>query len=244
LIHEQQFWRDYREVLLAGAPSVSWHAFELAGPMFYRSYLEVSAGRPLVVLMPHMGCFVSGLFHLHQYSPRDRPLCAFRRSAGPAQTARLFERLGESGPPVVLLDERRHAAVSAYACLRRGGVVFSFIDSPPDSIARSACEPVDLFAVPAALPDGPIRLAVATGAQLVFLSVSASGPRRLRITLSELLDPTLEPDQQCALDIARRWMAAQLERAIVTSPSEWLNWPLLGELWKQGIWRAQNPTTP
>jgi hypothetical protein len=244
LIHEQQFWCDYREVLGTGAPGVRWHAFELAGPMFYRSYVEMSAGRPLVVLLPHMGCYVSGLFHLHQYSPRDRPLCAFRRSVGPAQTARLFERLGEVGPPVTLLDERHHAAVSAYACLRRGGVVFSFIDAPLDSIDRPACDPVDLFAVPAALPDGPIRLAVATGAQLVFLTVSASGPQRLRIKFSEPLDPTLEPDQQCALDIARRWMAAQLECAIATSPTEWLNWPVLGELWKQGTWQAQNPTTP
>jgi len=243
LIHEQQFWRDYREVLRTGVPSVRWNAFELAGPMFYRSYVETSAGRPLVVLMPHMGCFVSGLFHLHQYSPRDRPLCAFRRSAGPAQTALLFERLGDSGPPVTLLDERRHAAVSAYACLRRGGVVFAFIDTPLDSIAGSTCDPVDLFAVPAALPDGPIRLAVAAGALLGFVFVSASGPRRLRITFSDPIDLTTEPDQQCVLDIARRWMAAQLECAIATSPTEWLNWPLLGELWRQGTCPVRN-TTP
>jgi hypothetical protein len=39
-------------------------------------------------------------------------------------------------------------------------------------------------------------------------------------------------------------MAAQLELAIATSPTEWLNWPVLGELWKQGTWQAQNPTTP
>jgi lauroyl/myristoyl acyltransferase len=244
LDHERRFRRDYLQVLQTGAPDPRWHAFELAGPMFYRTYVEMSAGRPLVMLMPHMGCFVSGLFHLHQYSPWDRPLCAFRRSAGPAQTARLFERLGESGPPVALLDERRHAAVSAYACLRRGGVVFSFIDSPLDSIAARACDPVDLFAVPTALPDGPIRLAVAAGALLGFVFVSASGPRRLRITFSDPIDPRAEPDQQCALDIARRWMAAQLECAVATSPTEWLNWPLLGELWKQGTWQAQNPTTP
>jgi len=243
LDHEQQFWRDYREVLRTGAPGIRWDAFELAGPMFYRSYGELArSGRPLVLLMPHIGCFVSGLFHLHRYSPLDRPLCAFRRSAGPAQTARLFDRLGELGPSVALLDESRDAAVHAYSCLRRGGVLFSFIDAPIDSDIEPLCDPVELFAVPAALPDGPIRLAVATGALLGFVFVSGSGPRRLRITFSDPIDLTSEPDQQCAVNVARRWMAAQLECAIATSPTEWLNWPLLGEMWRQGTCRALNST--
>lgn len=243
LDHERRFWRDYREVLRTGVPDARWHGFELAGPMFYRCYAELAGpGRPLVLLMPHMGCFVSALFHLHRYSPTDRPLCAFRRAGGPAETAQLFEKLGNSGPLVELLDERGHAAVSAYACLRRGGVVFSFIDAPLDSIAGPACDPVDLFAMPAALPDGPIRLAVAAGALLGFMFVSDSGPRRLRITFSDPIDLTTEPDQQRALDVARRWMATQLERAIASAPTEWLNWPLLGEMWKQGTCPARNST--
>ncbi len=244
LDHERRFSRDYREVLRTGAPGIGWDAFELAGPMFYRSYGELAhPGRPLVVLMPHMGCFVSGLFHLHRYSPSNRPLCAFRRSEGPVQTARLFERLGDSGPSVALLDESCDAAVRAYTCLRRGGVLFSFIDAPihPDSVP--SCDPVELFAMSAALPDGPIRLAVATGALLGFVFVSGSGPRCLRITFSDPIDLTSEPDQQRALGVARRWMAAQLECAITASPTEWLNWPLLGEMWKQGTWRARNLTS-
>ena len=244
LDHERRFSRDYREVLRTGAPGMGWNAFELAGPMFYRSYGELARpGRPLVVLMPHMGCFVSGLFHLHRYSPSNRPLCAFRRSDGPVQTARLFEALGDSGPAVVLLDECHDAAVRAYACLRRGGVLFSFIDAPIHSDSVPSCDPVELFAVPAALPDGPIRLAVATGALLGFVFVSGSGLRRLRITFSDLIDLTSEPDQHHALGVARRWMATQLECAIVASPTEWLNWPLLGEMWKQGTWRARNLTS-
>ena len=157
--------------------------------------------------------------------------------------ASLFESLDSVDPRAPLAARMRPRSLDEFAgqghLVGEGRPLRRAITT--DSVP--SCDPVELFAVPAALPDGPIRLAVATGALLGFVFVSGSGLRRLRITFSDLIDLTSEPDQHHALGVARRWMATQLECAIVASPTEWLNWPLLGEMWKQGTWRARNLTS-
>lgn len=231
--YERRFARDVTTVLALGRPEPTW-AFQMTGPMFYGSYGELAApGQPLVVLMPHFGCFVSGLFHLHRYAPRDRPLVALRRAGGPEQTGRLFARLGDAGPAVCLLNDDSAAAARAYAALRRGGVLFAFIDAPA---ARG--EPATLFGLPALLADGPLRLGAVVGARATLLTVTEVSERRLEVALTDPVELTSDGVKEGV-----RWLARNLERAIGRAPAQWLNWIYLGELWKRGAERARTTTS-
>lgn len=238
--HRSTFRRDLRESLEIGAVSRRWRSVDLTGPMFYRTYAELADDDgPLVILMPHLGCFVSGLFFLHRYAPTDRPLCGIRRSEDEALVRRLFARLGDVGPRVSSLSGDDGAAVRASAILRRRGVLFAFVDVPePGAFGRTGAV-TELFGVPAALAQGAIRLACLTGARLGFLSVSSPTPDQLLIRMAEPLDASVLP-----IDAAAGWAARELERVIADAPAEWSNWALLGEMWRLGTCGAEpTPST-
>lgn len=230
--HGRQFSRDADRLQRGGSVTSAWQEIEVRGPMFYGSYAEVAEpDQALVIVMPHLGCYASALFHLHQFSPLDRPVCAWRHPVARSGHTGVFAGLENVGPPVGLLEGDDGGAVRALSALRHGGVLVSFVD-----VIGGRADPVELFGKPAVLSDAAVRVGRLARAALVFVHVTGVH-RRLYINISEPRNLAGSTTAETMI-----WIAEQLEGAIREAPEQWLHWLLLGEMWKQGTY--QRDVTP
>jgi KDO2-lipid IV(A) lauroyltransferase len=111
------------------------------------------------------------------------------------------------------------AAIALARRLRAGGLVAVQIDRAPVA-ARSRA--VTLFGEPARVPEGPLRLAMLTGAPMVPAFVARSGFRRYEVTVRPpvvLARTATEAD----LDRAASHLAGELETFVRAHPTEWFH---------------------
>jgi lauroyl/myristoyl acyltransferase len=103
--------------------------------------------------------------------------------------------------------------------LRRGGAVALQIDRFPPAIRTRR---VSLLGAPGAIPEGPLRLAAASGAPIVPVFTARSGYRSYLIDVRPpVFLPRRPTDAQ--LDEAAETLARELERFLRAHPTQWLD---------------------
>ena len=111
------------------------------------------------------------------------------------------------------------AALALSAQLRAGGVVALQIDRAPAAVRSRG---VALFGEPARLPEGPLRLAMLTGAPIVPAFVARSGFRRYEVTVRPPLVLS-RASTDADLDAAARRLATELETFVRVHPTQWFH---------------------
>jgi lauroyl/myristoyl acyltransferase len=103
--------------------------------------------------------------------------------------------------------------------LREGGVVALQIDRAPRGVRTRA---VTLFDRPGTVPEGPLRLAMLTGAPIVPVFVARSGHRRYEVIASApiRLERSARDED---LDAAAQTLAARLEAFVRAHPTQWFH---------------------
>lgn len=118
--------------------------------------------------------------------------------------------------------------IGLYRALRRGEMVGLAADRGLEASTRC----VEFFGAPAELPEGPVRLALSTGAPVV----PAFGLRLADDTFLARVEPALElprtGDQEADLAAGMELVADFLERVVAQHPEQWLltkpAWPMDG----------------
>lgn len=183
---------------------------------------SLAAGRGLIFALPHSGnwdtCGVWLVAHhgtfttvaerLQPESLFDR-FVAYRESLG----FEVFPLTGGEQPPLAVLAER----------LRAGGIVCLLGDR---DLSRHGV-PVTFFGEPTRMPAGPARLAVDTGAALVAVQHSYTGPATSRIALTPIeVTDVAETTQR---------LADAYAAGIASAPADW---HMLQPLW-EADWSAE-----
>lgn len=123
------------------------------------------------------------------------------------------------GLRVVHVGEDPLSALPLVKHLRDGGVVALQVNRVPRG-ARA--REVTMFGARAWVPEGPIRLAVMTGAPLLPVFVARTGHRRYEVTTS----PAIRLERAAtaeALDVAAQELAGRLERFVRAHPTQWFH---------------------
>jgi KDO2-lipid IV(A) lauroyltransferase len=103
--------------------------------------------------------------------------------------------------------------------LRSGGVVALQLDRTSPGIRTRR---VSLFGRPATLPEGPLRLASASGAPIVPAFASRVGNRRYEIQIEPALRLPRRPSE-AELDAASQRLADSLATFVRARPTQWFN---------------------
>lgn len=186
----------------------------------------VERQRPAVVLGPHTSNFDLAAVALGTHG---FPMQMISYSAPPGGYELQNEMRTNAGYIVTPADGQ--AAKTALKRLRAGGLVCTGVDRPLPEASPAA--PVRFFGRPTALPTGYARLALATDAQLLFISTESTGPARYRISGPEVVElvRTGNRRQDAVLNAER--VLALAEEVIRARPEEWMMffpvWPELLE---------------
>jgi KDO2-lipid IV(A) lauroyltransferase len=115
------------------------------------------------------------------------------------------------GDPLSALPLARH--------LREGGAVALQIDRAP---AGMRTREVTMFGAPARIPEGPLRLAAATGAPVLPVFAARLGYRRYLVDVRPPVRLAHRPNQE-DLDRAAQQLAASLEAFVKPRPTQWFH---------------------
>src|SRR5262249_132964 len=103
--------------------------------------------------------------------------------------------------------------------LRSGGVVALQIDRvPPGLRARS----VMLFGAPGRVPEGPLRLAMWTGAPLVPVFAARTGYRCYEVVVHDPIRIARSADE-AEVDAAGQRLADAMQRFVQAHPTQWFH---------------------
>ena len=103
--------------------------------------------------------------------------------------------------------------------LRDGGVVALQVDRAPRGIRTRA---VTLFGEPGTIPEGPLRLAILTGAPIVPVFVARTGHRRYEVVASAPVRLKRNASEG-ELDAAAQELVARLEAFVRAHPTQWFH---------------------
>jgi KDO2-lipid IV(A) lauroyltransferase len=113
-----------------------------------------------------------------------------------------------------------------YRVLKRGGMIALAADRGIDVSTRK----VDFFGVPARLPEGPVRLALRTGAALVPGFGLRLPDDSFQVCIEPPLDLPNTGDREADIAAGMEMMVDMLERHISKHPEQWLMakpvWPM------------------
>lgn len=184
---------------------------------------RMAAGEGVVVVTGHLGNWELAGTYLAQ---RGVPLSAVvKRQRNGRFDAWLADTRRRLGMDSIYMDDARVLP----ALLARGRTVVLIADQD----ARSRGLAVTFFGRPASTFRGPVRLALRTGAPLVFASLVRNGDR-YRLTAETMHEesaaPAAYPTREAELELTRRWVAA-LERRVRESPQQYF-W--FHRRWKSG----------
>lgn len=182
------------------------------------------AGRGVIVVSAHLGNIdIVAQAPLAYGIPIMGPVMHVQ----PERLFRYTRKLREShGMRLIPIDGPLIQVVRA---LKRGELV----GLPIDRVTGDSARAVDLFGAPTCLPDGPLRLALRTGAAVLPAFAERLPDDTFVIHVEPPLDirntGDLEADIACAMEQATRIM----ERHIARNPGQWLNaarlWPEDGD---------------
>lgn len=195
---------------------------------------ERAAGRPVLVLSGHLGCWeLHGAWLGRALAARGSgPLHVVTGTVrNPAVDRWLSRRRGSFG---LSLLRREDGAGPLLACLRAGGVAAILVDqnTAVDSV------PAPFFGRPAPTPTGPARLAVGLQATVVVTAMARSADGRGHEVWHA---PPWRADgagsRQEAVAACLQWTNSHLEARIRRNPAEWV--------WYHRRWNTEAaPTAP
>ncbi|MDQ2952126.1 MAG: lysophospholipid acyltransferase family protein [Chloroflexota bacterium] len=211
-------WRglvtNYYELLLAG----TWTAAEVRERVRLSGAEDVdrarSAGRGVIVMFVHAGPF-EALSALARLRPEWMLATLVERMRDPRTHALMHDIRERSGLYVIPVDRLRHAVRHVL----NGAVLLIGADR---DATRSGLS-VELFGVPAHLPDGAVQLALRLDAPL-FLAHAVRGPGR-RPHYDAVVRPiTVQrtPDRQADVLRAVQATARAIEEIIAADPDQWV----------------------
>jgi KDO2-lipid IV(A) lauroyltransferase len=102
--------------------------------------------------------------------------------------------------------------------LKRGEVVAL----PCDRVIADNTREIEFFGSPALLPDGPMRLALRTGAALVPAFATRLPGDTFKIQIEPPLELQRSADHEADIDAGMKQVARVMERHISRDPSQWL----------------------
>lgn len=181
-------------------------------------------GEPVVLAPIHMGIFPFALTVLLWRYFAGRRVLILRARDDLEENNIGMERIAEIASEMRILNTRDESAfLEAMRFARKGGVVISLIDLPPDygSPART-----QLFGEPASIALGLDAMARMLKAVVVPLAV-VSSLRGETVALGqpfEVIDTSAEARAELALHLGR-----QIERFVALSPAQWHMWARLSE---------------
>jgi KDO2-lipid IV(A) lauroyltransferase len=103
--------------------------------------------------------------------------------------------------------------------LRGGGVVALQIDRAP---AQIRSRPVTLFGAPASIPEGPMRLAMLTGAPLLPIFAARTGYREYEVVASAPIRLSRRATGH-ELDAAAQALADAMQAFVRARPTQWFH---------------------
>jgi phosphatidylinositol dimannoside acyltransferase len=103
--------------------------------------------------------------------------------------------------------------------LRRGGAVALQIDRAPTS---SRSRRVIIFGAPGRVPEGPLRLAMLTGAPIVPVFAARNGHRRYEVRLHEPIR-VARAAGEAELDVAAQRLADAMQAFVRARPTQWFH---------------------
>lgn len=192
----------------------------------------IQEGKGLIIATAHLGHWDLGLKLLQIC---DRPVHAVMLSQDPVEVTRYADEARENPRlRVHQLGSTPMLGVELMLALKRGEIVAIQTDRPVGQRVMST----PLFGAPAALPTGPVELAMATGAPILPVFILLDGSRRYRILTREPMRFQRSDGQapEASLRAAMSRMAAMLESVISRYPDQWFNF--------YDVWPQPSPDVP
>lgn len=188
-------------------------------------HLEALRGRGVLLLTGHFGNFELLGAHLSRLNPVDfvvKPL------SNPRVEALVADLRGRAGVGVIPLGG---SLKNVFRSLRAGRWVALLADQD----ARRHGVFVPFFGRLASTPEGPARLALQTGAPIVFGTIRRRPDGRHRIDVDPPHAPG-GPADEAGVVALTAWHAARLEREVRAAPEHWF--------WLHRRWKTPPPATP
>ncbi len=108
--------------------------------------------------------------------------------------------------------------IGLFRALKAGGVIGLAADR---DVADSSIE-VDFFGAPTHLPDGPVRVALRTGAALIPAFAIRLPDNSFQVTIEPALDLQRTGDREADVMAGMKLVVAAMERHIAQHPEQWL----------------------
>ncbi|MGH9868682.1 MAG: hypothetical protein ACREAA_11040 [Candidatus Polarisedimenticolia bacterium] len=231
------WWRAYRVFVSFSRFMVAYASLRRFGPAWLWDQLDgekdaravvhraLEKGHGAILLTMHIGQWDMGLSLLGHLGV---PVHVVMRPDEPLEVSRLAsEARGHPGLRVHHVGASPLLGVELMAALVRGEIVAV----QGDRAAGADVHPTPLFGLPAPLPTGPVRLALATGAPIVpVFTLLAPGDRFRLIALPPLELPRQRGEGlDAALREAMPRLAGIMESVIASHSDQWFNfydvWP-------------------
>ncbi len=204
------------EILAAGSPRSRPPSAVIWGEPYVMDAL--SDGRGLIFATAH----TAGWEHVGQLLSRDHAvpmMIAEERERDPTSRSIQDEARRASGLLVAHVGEDPLSALPLVQHLRSGGVVALQIDRLPPKLRT---RPVDLFGGRSAVPEGPLRLAMLSGAPIVPIFAARTGYREYEV----VAHPPVRLSRRARdseLDAAAQALAAAMESFVAARPTQWFH---------------------
>ncbi len=195
---------------------------EIDGAEYLHGALE--QGRGAVVVSAHFGNVdLVGQLPLAQ----GIPISGAVQHIQPERLFRYLLKLRQShGLRLIPSDE---PMIGLFKALKRGEIIALPVDRDIGDHGRL----IEFFGEPAHLPDGPVRVALRTGAPLLPAFVLRLPDNRFRVTIEPPLDIQSTGDLEADVEAGMKQVVAVMERHIARHPAQWLVaapvWPLDGD---------------
>ena len=175
-------------------------------------------GRGMILATAHTGGWQVAGLALEKLLGLDL-LVVMRRERDPRAQALQEGARARAGVRIAYVGDEPLAALELLAHLRRGGVVAMQIDRLPPGMRGL---PAELFGAPFAVPEGPLRLAAASGAPLVPVFTRRLGYMEYDVHVAPPVHLPRRP-RPADLEAASSAILRAMEAFVRANPTQWFH---------------------
>ena len=175
---------------------------------------HVREKRPMVALSAHIGCFELLAAH---YVAAGVPLSVIGRDSNFESLSYIVTKLRRGYGIEMLYRDDPKTTRQMVAAMKKGRCIAALIDQ--DTALDGLAAP--FFDLKAMYPKGPIKLAMAYDAALLFSFIVRTGPGTHHVHTDEILYDREDPDEPTRI---LNLFSAKLEELIRSYPDQWLWW--------------------
>lgn len=178
----------------------------------------IRTGSGVILATAHTGGWQVAGLGLRSLHDADLIVVMQRERDARAQTLSDHGR-GRAGYRIVHLDDDPLGVLSLLGHLRRGGAVALQVDRLPQGMRGRKSE---LFGGPFLVPEGPLRLAAASGAPIVPVFTRRLGYMEYEVRVAPPVRLTRRPTS-ADLDAAARAVLREMESFVRDNPTQWFH---------------------